>query len=76
MTFGEAGQPTYALRAELEALLSTPVYVRIMSEEGDEASATYLNNMLQVIDGTNDGTDQNADDFGLEDGGIDAALES
>lgn len=47
-----------------------------MSEEGDEASATYLNNMLQVIDGTNDGTDQNADDFGLEDGGIDAALES
>lgn len=65
-----------SLRAELEALLSTPVYVRIMSEEGDEASATYLNNMLQVIDGTNDGTDQNADDFGLEDGGIDAALES
>ncbi|ASW03829.1 phage integrase N-terminal domain-containing protein [Paraburkholderia aromaticivorans] len=76
MTFGEAGQPTYALRAELEALLSTPVYVRIMSEEGDEASATYLNNMLQVIDGTNGGTDQSGDDFGLEDGGIDAALES
>lgn len=51
MTFGESGQPTYALRAELEALLSTPVYVRIMSEEGDEASATYLSNMLRVVDG-------------------------
>jgi integrase len=76
MTFGEIGQPTYVLRAELEALLSTPVCVRIMSEEGDEASATYLNNMLLVIDGTNGGTGQNADDFGLEDGGIDAVLES
>ncbi|MBP0596341.1 integrase domain-containing protein [Paraburkholderia sp. LEh10] len=52
MTFGESGQPTLALRAELEALLSTPVYVRIMAEETDEASATFLNNMLRVVDGS------------------------
>lgn len=76
MTFGESGQPTSALRVDLEELLSTPVYVRIMAEETDEASATYLNNMLLVIDGTNGGTYQNADDFGLEDGGVNAALES
>ncbi|WP_233810314.1 phage integrase N-terminal domain-containing protein [Paraburkholderia sp. HP33-1] len=59
MTFGEKGQLTLGLRTELEALLRTPVYLRIMSEEGDEASAAYLKNMLVVVegDGVREGSD-------------------
>lgn len=51
ITFGEVGQPTFKLKAELEALLDTPVYVQIMAETTPEVSANYLNNMLQVIGG-------------------------
>lgn len=76
MTFGEAGQPTYLLQAELEKLLETPVYVRIMAETADDTSANYLNNMLLIVDGA-DSTGMECpvddNDSAMDEGGRDVA---
>ncbi|WP_433868135.1 phage integrase N-terminal domain-containing protein [Ralstonia wenshanensis] len=49
ITFGEKRQPTPGLQAELEAILHARVYVRVMADTAPETSASYLNNMLMVI---------------------------
>jgi len=51
VTFGDMGQPTPQLQADLEAILKTRVHVRVMADTPLEISATYLDNMLVVIDG-------------------------
>ncbi|ENZ77923.1 MULTISPECIES: phage integrase N-terminal domain-containing protein [Ralstonia] len=61
VTFGDKGQPTPELQADLEAILKTRVHVRVMADTPLETSATYLDNMLVVIDG-------GLNDSGMEDG--------
>jgi hypothetical protein len=56
VTFGEMGQPTPPLQADLEAILKSRVHVRVMADTPLETSATYLDNMLVVIDGGSPGS--------------------